>query len=225
MRVLIKTFLLLFVTFASTFVIIKMTGIITIDDIKAWLEAATLANALYVALIVAALLFADLFIAIPTLTVCILAGYFLGFSGGAIAAMTGITLAGICGHAISRTWGRGILNKVVKDKNNLAEMEQTFQKHGFTMILLSRAMPILPETTACLSGLTKMSPAKFILAWMLGSYPYILIATYAGSVSTLENPMPAIYTAITITCVMWLAWSLFYKLRRDEQKSQSQMSQ
>lgn len=223
MRILIKTFLVLFVTFASTFVIIKMTGIITIDDIKSWLEAATLVNPIYVVLIVAALLFADLFIAIPTLTVCILAGYFLGFGGGAMAAATGITLAGICGHVISRTWGRGILNKIVTDKNSLAEMEQTFQKHGFTMILLSRAMPILPETTACLSGLTKMPPAKFIMAWMLGSYPYILIATYAGSVSTLENPMPAIYTAIAITCAMWVAWSLFYKLRRDEQKRQSQM--
>jgi len=86
------------------------------------------------------------------------------------------------------------------------------------MILLSRAMPILPEITACLSGLTKMSPTKFIVAWMLGSYPYILIATYAGSISTLDNPMPAIYTALAITLAMWVAWSLFYKFHRDEKK-------
>jgi len=215
MKTLIKTFLVLFVVFASTFVIIKTTGIITIDDIKAWLEAATSVNPVYVALIIAALLFADLFIAIPTLTVCILAGYFLGFGGGAVAAATGITLAGVCGYALSRRWGRTILNKIVKDKDNLIEMEQMFQRHGFVMILLSRAMPILPEITACLSGLTKIPPMKFILAWMLGSYPYVLLATYAGAVSTLENPMPAIYTAIAITCVMWAAWSLFYyKLRR-----------
>ena len=224
MKTLIKTFLVLFVAFASTFVVIKTTGIITIDDIKAWLEAATSVNPIYVAMIVAALLFADLFIAIPTLTVCILAGYFLGFGGGAMAAATGITLAGVCGHVISRTWGRRILNKIVKDKDNLADMEQTFQRHGFIMILLSRAMPILPEATACLSGLTKMPLTKFIVAWMLGSYPYILVATYAGSVSTLENPMPAIYTAIAITCAMWVAWLLFYKLRRDEQKNPDQVS-
>lgn len=223
MKLLIKTVLVLFVTFASTFMIIKMTGIITIDDIKAWLEVAASAKPVYAALIVVALLFADLFIAIPTLTVCILAGYFLGFGAGVIAAAMGITLAGISGYVISRAWGRGILNKIVKDKKSLTDMEQTFQKHGFTMILLSRAMPILPETSACLSGLTKMPPAKFIMAWVLGSYPYILITTYAGSVSTLENPMPAIYTAIGITCVMWIAWSLFYKFRRDEKKSQSKM--
>ncbi len=54
MRVLIKTFLVLFVAFASTFVIIKMTGIITVDDIKGRIEAATSVNSLYVALIVAA---------------------------------------------------------------------------------------------------------------------------------------------------------------------------
>jgi uncharacterized membrane protein YdjX (TVP38/TMEM64 family) len=224
MKTLIKTFLVLFVAFASTFVIIKATGIITIDDIKAWLGAAASTDPVYVALIIAVLLFADLFIAIPTLTVCILAGYFLGFGGGAIAAATGITLAGICGHVISRTWGRGILNKIVKDKDNLADMEQTFQRHGYVMILLSRAMPVLPEITACLSGLTKMPPAKFIVAWMLGSYPYILIASYAGSVSTFENFMPAIYTAIAITCAMWIAWWLFYNnTRRDEQKSLDQV--
>jgi len=146
--------------------------------------------------------------------VCILARYFLGFGGGAMAAATGITLAGICGHVISRTWGRGILNKIVKDKDNLVGMEQTFQRHGFVMILLSCAMPIVPATTACLSGLTKMPLVKFIVAWMLGSCPYILITTYAGSVSTFENPIPAIYTAITITCAMWIAWLLFYKLRK-----------
>jgi len=224
MKTLIKTFLVLFVAFASTFVIIKTTGIITIDDIKAWLEMATSANPFYVALIIAALLFADLFIAIPTLTVCILAGYFLGFGGGAMAAAIGITLAGIGGYVISSIWGRKILHNMVKDKNNLADMEQTFQKHGFVMILLSRAMPILPETTACLSGLTKMAPTKFIVAWMLGSYPYILIATYAGSISTLEKPMPAIYAALAITGAMWIAWSLFYKFHKDEKKSQDRMS-
>jgi len=225
MKILIKTFLVLVVAFASTFVIIKMTGIISVDDIKAWLEVATTVNSFYVALIIAVLLFADLFVAIPTLTVCILAGYFLGFGGGAMAAAMGITLAGICGYVISRAWGRGILNRIVKDKASLVEMEHTFQRHGFVMILLSRAMPILPETTACLSGLTKMLPAKFILAWMLGSYPYILIATYAGSVSTIENPMPTIYTVITITCVMWLGWALFYKLRRNERESLDKISE
>lgn len=223
MKTLIKTFLVLFVAFALTFLVINTTGIITIDHIKSWLDAATHVNPIYVALIVAALLFADLFIAIPTLTVCILSGYFLGFGGGAVAAAAGITLAGGCGYVISRTWGRGVLSRIVKNRDNLAEMEQTFQRHGFAMILLSRALPILPETTACLSGLTKMPPAKFIVAWMLGSYPYVLITTYAGSISTLENPMPAIYTAITITCAMWLAWSLFYKIRKNEGKSSNQM--
>ncbi len=223
MKVLIKTILVLFVIFASTFVLIKVTGIITTDDIKMWLEAATSADPVYAALIIAGLLFADLFIAIPTLTICILAGYFLGFGGGAMAAATGVTLAGVCGHVISRVWGRGVLSKIVKDKKSLTEMEQIFKKHGFTMILLSRAMPILPETAACLSGLTKMPPTKFMMAWVLGSYPYVLIAAYAGSVSTLENPMPAIYTAIAMTSVLWIAWSLFYKLRRYEKKSQGEM--
>ena len=61
-------------------------------------------------------------------------------------------------------------------------MEDVFNRHGFVMILLSWALPILPEATACLSGFTRMPFWRFLLAWVLGAYPYVTIAAYAGSV-------------------------------------------
>lgn len=164
--------------------------------------------------IVALLLFADLFIAVPTLTITILSGYFLGYSYGALAALTGILLAGVCGYALSHYYGNAILRFLLKDESKRNEAISAFQKHGFVMILLSRAMPILPEASACLSGMTRMPFSKFLFAWLISSVPYILIAAYAGSISSLDNPKPAIFTAISITAFFWIAWFIYHRLNK-----------
>ena len=79
MRQLIYLALGLALFFASTFLIIKMTGILSVEDIKLFLTEAHEVAPVYVALAVILLLVADLFIAVPTLTVTILPGFFLGF--------------------------------------------------------------------------------------------------------------------------------------------------
>jgi len=214
MKTLIKLFLVLSGLFASTFVLLKLTGGLTVDDIRAWLEAARSVSPVYIGLVVAGLLFADLFIAVPTLTVSLLSGYFLGFGYGAAYNILGVMAAGITGYLISRTAGRTLLEKVIRDPAELEEMESTFDKHGFVMILLSRALPILPEATACLSGFTRMNVWKFLLAWIISSLPYAAIAAYAGSVSTIDNPKPAIFTAIGLSVFFWVSWVVFLRLRK-----------
>jgi len=79
MKTLLKLFLSLAAVFASTFLIAKLFGLLSVAQIENWLGQAQQLSPLYVGSIVALLLFADLFIAVPTLTITILAGYFLGF--------------------------------------------------------------------------------------------------------------------------------------------------
>ena len=209
MKPLLKILLVVASIFASTFIIIKFTGLLTVEQIEGWLIQAQTTSAIYVALIVSLLLFADLFIAVPTLTITILSGFFLGHHVGALAALTGTMLAGICGYALSLYYGERILKFLVKDEVKRNEAIEAFNQNGFVMILLSRAVPILPEATACLAGITKMKFSKFLLAWSISTIPYVLIASYAGSVSSLDNPKPAIYTAIGITGFLWISWYLF----------------
>lgn len=211
MKSLLKVFIIMAACFATTFLLVKFTGILTLEQIENWLMQAKELSPIYVGAIVVLLLFADLFIAIPTLTVIILAGYFLGHTYGALASFTGIMLAGVCGYALSRYYGDSILGFLVKDESKRNDAICTFQEHGFVMILLSRAMPILPETTACLSGMTRMSFNKFLVAWLISSVPYILISTYAGSISNIENPRPAILTAIGISTFLWISWFLYHR--------------
>lgn len=214
MKTLIKLFLILATFFASTFILIKASGIFTTDDIRTGLEAVTSISPWVVGLVVAGLLFADLFIAIPNLTVCILSGYFLGFEIGAFFNIVGVSSAGITGHLLSRSVGRRFLEKIVRDPAKIKEMEDVFRRHGFVMILISWALPILPEATACLSGFTRMPFWKFLSAWALSAYPYVSIAAYAGSVSTISNPKPAIYAAIALTVFFCVLWVIFLKFRQ-----------
>ncbi|WP_096085712.1 TVP38/TMEM64 family protein [Agaribacterium haliotis] len=222
MRALLKVIVILALLFAATFVLIKSTGLLSVAQIEAWLTAAKDLSPLYVGSIVALLLFADLFIAVPTLTVTILAGYFLGYSYGALSALLGMQLAGCCGYVISRRFGDSVFCFLLKDENKRAEAIASFQRHGFAMILLSRALPILPEVCACLAGMTRMPFLKFISAWSLSTTPYVLIAAYAGSLSSLENPKPAILTAIFMSFFLWCAWFIYHHKNKKVRQNRAE---
>lgn len=215
MKPLLKIMGLLALVFASTFLILNASGVITVAKIEAWLLAAKSANPLFVGAIVAALLFADLIIAVPTLATLLLAGYFIGAGFGALAGAIGLMAAGICGYWISRHYGDALVVHIVKDTQEREKAADTFRRHGPVVILLARAMPILPEVSACMAGLTRMGFLKFLALWSVNVIPYCLIAAYAGSVSTLDNPTPAIFTAIGLSTFFWSGWAIFNRRRKS----------
>jgi uncharacterized membrane protein YdjX (TVP38/TMEM64 family) len=216
MKALLKIIIVLALLFASTFLIANLTGALTIEQVKNWLEIANQLSPVYVATAVVLLLFCDLFIAVPTLTISILAGFFLGFPLGSISAITGMTLAGGTGYALSHKYGEVLFKFLIKDPARRSEAVSTFKRYGFAMILMSRAVPIFPEVSACLAGITKMQLPRFLAAWSLSSVPYAVIASYAGSISSIDNPMPAIYTAILLSGTLWIGWFFFRWLKKSK---------
>ena len=215
MKPLLKIMITLALFFASTFIILKSTGMITVEKIELWLDIAKNANSIYVSAIIAGLLFADLFIAVPTLTVMILGGFFLGPLYGAIAGIIGLFSAGTCGYGISHKYGDYLINFLIKDEEKREEAIAMFQEHGAIVILLSRAIPILPEVSACMAGMTRMGFWKFLALWLVSAVPVASIAAYAGSISTLENPTPAFLTIIGFTIFFWMGWLVFKKKRKS----------
>lgn len=217
MRPLLKVMLILAVVFGSTFVLGRVLGILTIENVRTLLEWAGSIDPWIVATLVVGLLFIDLVVAVPTLTVTILAGYFLGFAAGLAAALVGMSLAVFGGYAISRRWGDKLISMLIKDHRQRDDLTDTFQRHGPVMIMLARAAPMLPEITACMAGCTRMGLARYSIFFTLGTLPYAAIAAYAGSVSDIDNPMPAIYAALFLYGVMWTGWYLF---RRKQSQNQ-----
>jgi len=219
MKHLVKVIVIMASFFALTFVLVKMTGVLNVEQIKGWLLQAKELSPYFVGGIIVLLLFSDLFIAVPTLTVITLAGYFLGFQNGTIASFIGLILAGVTAYGLSIIFGERIFGFLLKKEKARQEAKTTFRQYSFSMILLSRAMPILPEVTACLAGMTQMKFSKFILAWAMSTIPYILIISYAGSISSIENPKPAIFTAIGVVATLWIGWLLFNVNQKKENKS------
>ena len=212
MKSLIKVMLVLAVFFASTFLIINLTGLISVEKIETWLVIAKSVDITVIMFIVIALLLADLFIAVPTLSVMILAGYFLGPQLGALISIVGLSLAGVSGYIISWRFGDKLVKHLIKSHDAQVDMRKSFNKRGTGIILLSRALPILPEVSACMAGMTKMPFKRFLLFWTLSTVPYAIIATYSGSVSSLQNPKPAILTAVGLTSMLWLGWLVYSKV-------------
>lgn len=215
MKDLFKIMLTLAIIFASTFLILKATGVLTVEEIKQYIVDAHNTNKLYLVLIIVILLFLDLFIAIPTMSVAILSGYFLGWKLGLVATITGFYLAGVTGYFLSLIYGNRLLNFIYKDKKRLEDIEKTFFEYGPIILIISRATPILPEVSCCMAGATRMSFMKFILMYSLGTIPYAIIITYAGSISSIEKPMPAILTTIGVTLVLWVSWYAFNRYKSE----------
>jgi len=211
MRSLLKIMVTLALVFASSFLILNLSGVLSVQKIEHWIESAHEVNSIYIVIIVFLLLFSDLFVAIPTLTVMILSGYFLGVGIGSASTISGLMAAGICGYWISKLHGEKLINFLIKSPEKRKEAIQTFQSHGGFIILLSRATPILPEVSACMAGMTHMKFRKFLALWSLNSIPYAIIANYAGSISSANNPKPAILIAISLTSLLWVCWYFYRK--------------
>ncbi|MEQ8392120.1 MAG: VTT domain-containing protein [Thalassospira sp.] len=218
MKDLLKTGLVLAICFAATFGILVATGLLQRDDVVGWLEFAQGIDPWLVAAIVICLLVADLFIAVPTMTVTLLAGYFLGPIGGALAAGSGMILAGVTGYIISRKFGRALLRRVISDEQRLLEMEDVFSRYGMVVLMICRAMPILPEVSCCLAGVTRMKFGYFGLAYLIGTVPYVIVCSWFGSQSSLANPMPAIWGASGGALVMWSCWFFLIRHHRAQNR-------
>lgn len=202
--------------FILILVVVRFSGVLTLTQIEAWLINVKNISPIYLALLVILLLFCDLFVTIPTFGITVLAGFFLGFFWGGLAALTGILLAGVCGYTLCRYYGDSILNTIVKDQKQKKEATKAFQKHGVVMILVSRSVPMLPEISACLAGMTKMPFRRFLPAWLLGNGLFLFIAAYAGSVSTIEDPKPAIFAAIGTSVLLWGSWFFYRKKLKNQ---------
>lgn len=220
MKALIKFVVLLGAFFTFTLVVFKLLGVLSTDDIKLWLEHAMELSPWVVGSIIVGLMLIDLFIAIPTLSLTILSGFFLGVELGVFYSCLGMLGAGTLGYVISRFHGEKMLRFVSKDEDQIADMKRIFFTFGPVSLLLCRAAPMLPEVTSCLAGVTKMPFWKYILFYSLGTIPYAAIAAYSGSVSTVSDPGPAIFTFIGIFGGLSLVWMVFLWFNKHKLKQE-----
>ncbi len=208
MKELLKVAVVMALIFASTFLLLNSTGLVTEEGVTAFLQQAHQIHPAWMAVIVIGLLSLDLLIAIPTMTTVLLAGYFMGPVLGGTASAMGLMTLGLGGYGMGGRFGRPVLARLFKDEAKLAEIEQAFAKNDLLTLFACQALPILPELSCTLAGIARMRFRRFLFGYAVGVVPFAFIVAWAGSISTLSNPGPAIYTAIAISVSLLLVWTL-----------------
>ena len=208
MKDLLKIAIFLAIAFASTFLILQSSGLVTEAGVTAWLDRARDINPLWLIALIIALLLLDLFIAVPTMTTILLAGFLLGpWIGGADSAL-GLMLPGMTGYGLGQRYGRRVLIRVYKVQSRLSEIERAFAQNDLLTLFVCQALPILPELSCTLAGIARMRVRRFLFGYAVGVVPCAFIVAYDRSKSTLADPSPAIYTAVGSSAALLIAWAL-----------------
>lgn len=193
MKSALRAALLLLAVFAGTALVLALVLDFDASDVRRWLVASRERPGLVVVAIVA-LLAVDSVLAVPTVTTVVVAGYLLGPLWGALSSFAGLMLAGsIC------YWGGRIAGPRRWLKTRSAdEISGGVGEVGPAPLLVARAAPMLPEVLSALAGAGRMPAERYYLFFGLGNLPFALLVAYAGSVSSLERPWPAIAAGVAV---------------------------
>jgi len=209
---LIKLYLIIIGVFALIFLLVNLTGLLTVADIKTYLYEIQNTDKLKIFIVVAVLLASDVFLSVPTILIVTYSGNILGFEQGLLASTLGMLISGTIAYMLCRWSGTKMLKLLIKDKKQIDEVNSIFHRLGYGMLIIARALPMLPEATCCLSGMMKFNFLKFLLYYLLGTLPYAIVLTYLGSISDADNPYPALIGIGIIYVSLYVIW--FFKLRQ-----------
>ena len=208
MRSFLKLFGLLAAVSVVTFVLMRYFEVITLTQIRNVLASLQDQPTYLVGLVLASLLITDLILTVPSTATIILAGYLLGPKWGPFYACLGTLAAGLLGYALGRRFGDSLLKFLLRSASEREAAVATYDRVGPAMILVSRAVPMLPEIASCLAGLSKMSFWRFCFLYGCGTIPYTLIVALAGAFSSEAAPAPALIAVAVLNLSLWLSWRL-----------------
>lgn len=211
MKDLIRVALILAAAFASTFLIVQWFGLLPEEGVIRWLEGLRAVHPGWLMAGVVALLLLDLFVAVPTMTTILIAGWLLGpVLGGATAAF-GLMLLGTTGYVIGRLAGRPVLRRMLKDEARLAGIEAAFARNDLLTLAVCQAVPILPEVSAVMAGVARMHPLRFGLGYGIGVIPFAFVVASGGAASSPDDLRPAILTVIGVSAVLLILWRVLLR--------------
>lgn len=125
------------------------------------------------------LILSDIVLPVPSTAVMAALGVLYGPVLGGLISALGAILAGSLGYWLCRAFGGGLARRIA-GANAIAEAQALFRRWGFGLIVISRWMPVLPETVAFMAGLIRVPFPRFLLALTAGSVPLGVVFATAG---------------------------------------------
>ena len=153
------------------------------------------------------LLVLDILLPVPATGVMAALGKIYGIIGGTLAGAAGTGIAGLVGYGMARLAGKHG-SRWVASGREIERFRHFFDRWGGYAVIISRAMPVMPEVITILAGLSGMRFYHFAAALMAGAFPvaffFAWIGAYPGFSST---------TGIIIaTLIPLLIWPIFNRM-------------
>ena len=158
------------------------------------------------AAIIVGLLAADLFLPIPSSLVMVLSGAAFGIWWGAALSLVGSVGGEWLGFELVRRYGRRASARLVGD-DELDRLSRVFAKHGAAAVVVTRALPVVMETTSVAAGLSSMTRSAFLAASLVGTAPIVIVYAYAGAVSRqIDSIVPAVVMLVAVAGLGWVVY-------------------
>ena len=216
-----KWFPVLFFTgLVGVFLLCHFSGLyraITVDSIRDYiLSFGMLAPIIYILMFtfVPLTLFPDSVLAIA-------GGVVFGLVWGTIYTMIGAVCGGTLAFYISRYFGRGIVEKLIRHKANW--FEEGVEKRGFLLILILRLIPLVPyDIISYGAGLSKIKYKDFITGTSLGIIPGVLVFSNLGDKAANFHSWD--FACAVLALIGLFAVSYFAKKKLDLKALQEKMT-
>ncbi len=121
-----------------------------------------------VAAVIVLLMAGDLFLPVPSSLVGTAAGYFLGFPGGTLASMAGMTAGSLLAYALGKGSGHTLARRFVGERE-MERLERLWDRFGDWALVVARPLPVLAEASAVFAGIGRMPLPRFLLLTTLSN--------------------------------------------------------
>jgi uncharacterized membrane protein YdjX (TVP38/TMEM64 family) len=156
------------------------------------------------AVLIIALLAADVFLPVPSSIIMVLSGAAFGVLWGAVFALIGSIAGEWLGFELVRKYGRHASRRIANDED-IDRVNYFFERYGALAVIVTRPLPIVMETMSLVAGLSRMRREVFLAASFVGTTPIVLVYAYAGAVSReVGSLLPAAVILVAVTATGWL---------------------
>jgi uncharacterized membrane protein YdjX (TVP38/TMEM64 family) len=190
------------IVIGSKLLIENVLGIDLDPLVRAWVAHPGVGSAT----VIAGLLAADIVLPVPSSLVMLLSGAAFGVWWGALVALVGSIGGEWLGFEIARRYGRPAAARLVGDAE-IDRLSRIFATHGAAAVIVTRALPVVMETTSVVAGLSRMRRLRFLVSSLVGTAPIVVIYAWAGAASRDTGSLvPAVVIALAMSGLGWILY-------------------
>ncbi|MEM1068221.1 MAG: VTT domain-containing protein [Planctomycetota bacterium] len=144
------------------------------------------------------LLATDILLPIPSSVISTLSGWQLGWGLGTLATWVGMNLGAVIGFGLARRFGQPFALWFSKTED-LDRMQVISDQFGPTVLILTRALPVLAEASVLIAGIHQLSWGKFLPAIVLSNLGIAVAYSALGDYAQRHQWLPlALAVAIAV---------------------------